>query len=483
MNLVFVLCWFLLPASLVFGQMATAWTYGGTATDNGYGLAKLSNAEFVIVGATFSTDGAFQNGADHLELIRALETGGSLKFEDEIVRVSTDYNGNEHADVSANAFVIRVDTNGKVLWSRTLSGRHNESFQDVCVTHKGEIVAAGWSESFDGVLRQQHKGSWDATLAKLDKNGNLKWLRYYGGSHDDEAVAVFESPDHGYLIAGETYSNDGDFADTASHTSRRDRVNRVFLIKTDSDGNVQWRRVYKGDSGHELGAISKTSDGGFIMSGHAYRGGIGDAFMKHNLGGFDVWIAKITTNGEVTWSTTYGGSGYDKPSSIIETADGGFAVLCEVEKMNGDFETEVNDSVEDHGGVCVIKTDSKGKSEWICRLNPGNSPDAVGLSSLPDSSIVVVLCAESNAKTASDSVSRDIFLSRINTKGKQVSELVLGGRGGDIPKRIAIDSNWVYVVGWTWSTDGCFPSTERNGEDAFLLRTSVRDLEERPKGR
>ncbi|MCD6462342.1 MAG: hypothetical protein J7L52_01415 [Thermotogae bacterium] len=45
---------------------------------------------------------------------------------------------------------------------------------------------------------------------KIDEVGNMIWQKTLGGSDDDIAYSIAAAPDGGYIVAGDTKSNDGD---------------------------------------------------------------------------------------------------------------------------------------------------------------------------------------------------------------------------------------------------------------------------------
>ena len=92
---------------------------------------------------------------------------------------------------------------------KSLGGSEDDWAYAIKQTIDGGFVVAGHSKSNDVDVSGNH-GGWDYWVVKLDATGNLVWQKSLGGSDDDEAYAVIETIDGGFIIAGGSDSNDGD---------------------------------------------------------------------------------------------------------------------------------------------------------------------------------------------------------------------------------------------------------------------------------
>jgi hypothetical protein len=159
------------------------------------------------------------------------------------------------------------------------------------------------------------------------------WIQRYGGPQGEEGYAVVHTSDGGYALAGVTFSfgaGSGDF----------------WLVKTDTEGTMEWNRTYGGAGLERAHALVQTSDGGYALAGYT------DSFGAGNQ---DVWVVKTDSNGNMEWNRTYGGAGRDSAESIVQTSDAGYAVAgetCSFGEPNGDF--------------WLVKTDGSGNAVWNC---------------------------------------------------------------------------------------------------------------------
>ena len=91
-----------------------------------------------------------------------------------------------------------------------------------------------------------------------------------------------------------------------------------FLIKTNAQGDMQWSKVY-GESGIDtVLSVLQTKDGGYIWAGDS---------SSFGSGGYDFWVVRTDTSGNMIWNKTYGGPSDDVADQIISTIDGGYAVI------------------------------------------------------------------------------------------------------------------------------------------------------------
>lgn len=153
------------------------------------------------------------------------------------------------------------------------------------------------------------------------------WTKKYDGDDsEDKSYSVQQTNDGGYIVVGyKTY-----YA----------TVEDVCLLKTDSDGNVQWEKIYGGDNQDIGRAVAQTSDGGYIVTGST---------MSFGYNYCDAWLLKTDENGDTTWTRRYGWTNADVNGySVQQTTDGGYII--------GGYETS---------HMILIKTDSVGDTLWL----------------------------------------------------------------------------------------------------------------------
>jgi hypothetical protein len=147
---------------------------GGNSSDIAYSVQQTSDLGYVLAGATSSCDG--------------------------------DVRGNHG---SSDAWIVKLDSNGFLLWQKCLGGSGWDEGRSIQQTTDGGYIVAGVTWSNDSDVTGNH-GRSDAWVVKLDSNGSLLWQKCLGGTGNDEANSIQQTADGGYIVAGVTWSNDSD---------------------------------------------------------------------------------------------------------------------------------------------------------------------------------------------------------------------------------------------------------------------------------
>jgi hypothetical protein len=234
-------------------------------------------------------------------------------------------------------------------WAKTFGGADSEVGNSVDLTQDGMYIITGFTES-------SGEGSGDVWLVKVDAAGDPVWTKTFGGMANDEGNSVRQTQDGGYVIAGRTKSFGAGYYD-------------VWLIKTDSDGNKLWDKVYGGAEGDRAYSVQQTRDGGYIIVGFTESFGTGD---------YDVWLLKTDANGDTLWTRTFGDSTREWGSSVQQTSDGGYIVSATVESLGLGCEG------------WLLKTDSMGMLVWSRTYSSVGLADARSVHQTPDGGYIVV---------------------------------------------------------------------------------------------
>jgi hypothetical protein len=224
---------------------------------------------------------------------------------------------------SFDVYLIKINANGDTLWTKTYGGTGMDFGYSVIQTPDTGYVMVGRTNSYG-------TGSEDVYLIKTNVNGDTIWTRTYGGLYYDCGISVTQAFDSTYVITGITYVNS---------------INsNVYLLRVDTNGDTIWTKTY-GDSAWDFGnSVTQTSDSGFIITG---------ATNSHGAGSEDVYLIKTNANGDTVWTRTYGGTGYDCGSSVVQAFDDAYIIVGGITPSSGDS-----------GDVYLIKTDINGDVIW-----------------------------------------------------------------------------------------------------------------------
>jgi hypothetical protein len=194
-------------------------------------------------------------------------------------------------------YLVKVDSSGNREWESIFGGGAWQEGTSVCQTSDGGYIVAGYTASYGA-------GRSDFWLIKTDPGGNLQWDKTYGGMGYDDACAIQQTSDGGFIVIGWTNSYGAGGED-------------VWLVKTDSAGNRQWDKTFGGVASDLGTSVQQTLDGGYVITGQTKSYGAGNG---------DVWLIKADPFGNKQWDTTFGGSAEDYGASVQQTADGGFII-------------------------------------------------------------------------------------------------------------------------------------------------------------
>lgn len=152
----------------------------------------------------------------------------------------------EAADDNTDAYLVKTDASGQVVWERSYGDTGIERAIAVEERAGGGYIVAGDTGS-EGV------GGSDIWLFCTDASGVLLWSRTFGGAGDDSCGSLAATPDGGYLVTGTLVEPDGS--------------QKLLMVKTDAGGNAAWQRTF-GAGGRQEGLDGiATSGGGYLAVG------------------------------------------------------------------------------------------------------------------------------------------------------------------------------------------------------------------------
>jgi regulation of enolase protein 1 (concanavalin A-like superfamily) len=259
-----------------------------------------------------------------------------------------------------SAYACAQSTNQS--WFNAFGGSKPSGFNSVISTSDGGYAAVGYTSSYgNGTTNSSTANVW---LVKTYANGTEQWNRTYGGPLEDVGYGIVQTADGGYAIAG-------------YETSLTNSTMMVWLLKTDTNGNMQWNKTY--GAGLEDGAYSlcQTSDGGFIMTGFSYN---------NTKGGWDAFLLKTDAEGNLMWNQSYGGSIKEVGHCVEQTSDGGYIFAGYTESYGVQGGNIYGEGAEN---LWVVKTDANGTEQWNQTFGGYNYDDSFAVQQLSDDGYMV----------------------------------------------------------------------------------------------
>jgi len=295
------------------------------------------------------------------------------------------------------------------------------------------------------------------------------WEKVIGGSSDDIAYSIIQSSDGGYVVVGTTSSFGAGLYD-------------IYVVKLDSNGNVQWSKTIGGSGDDVAISVIESSDKGYVIAGYSNSFGVtGDKWA-------DAYVVKLDSAGNILWAKTFGNGLF--AASVIESSDGGYVVagakfLMKIDNLgnvlwakyigclyeaaysviqssDGGYVVVGHTSLPGSGyDICVIKLDYAGDILWTKVISgPGIENVMSVIESLNGGYIIV----GRTGPTYIGGGNGDIYIAKLGLNGNILWSKTIGGSGDDVGMSIIRSSDGGYVVaGWTQSFGA-------GGYDIYLVK-------------
>lgn len=371
---------FVIITNTGFSQLMWERNYGGVDSDAGYSVQQTSDGGYIVVGSTYS----FGNGAQvYLVKTDSLgdtlwsnyyggtevEVGYSVQQTLDGGYIVVGYS-RSFGD-SNQVYLIKTDSVGDTLWTRVYGESGDDRGMSVQQTVDGDYIIAGHTNSYGN--------STQVYLIKTDSLGDTLWTRTYGGTLHDRGYSVQQTLDGGYIICGEGNSSLaydpvylvktdslGDTVWTKTYGDAYDEGRSVqqtqdggyiiagfqsflgidvYLIKTDSIGDTLWSKYYRWQDASEGYSVQQTLDGGYIVAGWALR-------MEGTNEYQYSYLVKTDSLGDTLWTRIYGNGTnmIDGFRNARQTTDGGYIVVGSIGIPGSGLQ------------VYLIKTDADGNT-------------------------------------------------------------------------------------------------------------------------
>lgn len=241
-----------------------------------------------------------------------------------------------------------------------------------------------------------------------------------------------------------------------------------WLLKFDKNDELQWQKSYGGSKDDRGEKIIQTSDGGFAVIGYNKSS---DGIATSNEGYQDIWMLKLDTSGNVTWQKSFGFAGADQGFSLIETSDNGYLItgILDVTSSGGQGNKGFQNK-HAGGDYWAIKIDNSGTLQWRNYFGGANTDTCYDVIETNDGYILVGSSDSTDVDVKSNKGSYDYWVVKIDKTGQLVWEKSFGGKEIETAYTIVktLDNNFL-LVGETRSSDQ--DVTNQNGAaDVWLLK-------------
>ncbi|MEW6366858.1 MAG: hypothetical protein AB1714_19700 [Acidobacteriota bacterium] len=242
----------------------------------------------------------------------------------------------------------------------------------------------------------------DGGLAKLDRSGNIAWIRRYSGPGNGLLV-LDRTVDGGYILGGlrMMYPDPYD----------------AWIIRTDAKCRTLWEKAYGGRRTEWVDTVKQTSDGGYIMGGFTTSFGHGN----------DAWIVKLDSTGHVTWERVFGAREREFCVATWEHPEGGYIAVSFVGSTG-------------HGDVNVMKLDTAGNAVWQKNYGSPRAERPCSAAATFDGGCIIC------GVTAGYGSEKDAWVFKLGPDGQIEWQKRYGGAGTDLADSVRQTTDGGYVV-------------------------------------
>ena len=320
-------------------------TYGGSGSDGAHSIQYTSDGGFIVAGFYAVAEISHSFGDEYYPdfWVLKLNASGLLEWQriyggiwgDSAGAIQQTSDGgfivsggtSSYGAGESDMWVLKISSRGQIQWQKTYGGVYSDGASSIQQTVDGGYISVGGTISFG-------MGKGDVWILKLTSDGQIAWQNTYGDAEYDKASSFQQTQDGGYIIAGSTSSFGYGDSD-------------AWVFKLSSSGSIEWQKTYGGIDTENIISIQQTSDGGYVIGGDT---------LSFGAGSYDIWVLRLTSDGEIEWQKTYGGLEYDSLGEIRVTSEGGFLAVGRTKSFGSGWGEEYD--------IWVLKLTSDGQIEW-----------------------------------------------------------------------------------------------------------------------
>ncbi|WP_289036063.1 T9SS type A sorting domain-containing protein [uncultured Flavobacterium sp.] len=351
-------------------------------------------------------------------------------------------------------WVWKMDEKGELDWQKSFGGSGADLLQSVRLTRDGGFILAGTSDSPKGEQKKEDGfGKEDFWIIKLNAKGGEQWQRTIGGSGQELLQSVVPTSDGGYLLAGSSSSAKSEklaagqsdpFGKSETGFGNLD----YWAVKLDSEGKIEWQRVFGGQYADQLRSAVQTRDGGYLLGGSSNSPESGNKSEKC-YGMSDYWIIKLDAKGGVEWQKAYGGEGDDQLQAVLQAVDGNFLLAGSSASATTGNKNASNGKGTD---FWLLKIDTSGETLWQKTYDIGKADLLTSLEESRDGSLLLGGHAQSEAyatrKKDREGIN-DYIAIKTDDKGEEQWTQTVGSGGEDILRKAIETRDGGYILAGT----------------------------------
>jgi hypothetical protein len=318
-----------------------------------------------------------------------------------------------------DAFVMKTNSNGKLIWAKQLGGKRNDVAYSVSLTPQNEVVVAGHFN--DTMYFNQNptnyvvsSGDFDAYVAKLTSDGNLIWMKRFGGKGADQAHCV-KVNSTGYIYVTGVFIDSADFRPSNQAEWLVSKgVSNGYVLKLNAMGNLVWVNHLASNNTLYSRTLALDNNEDIFVGGHFsveadFDRAVNTNITKTTQNSF--YLLKLNPLGQFDWVTHCATSEYGSITDIAFSnkneiyATGTFYGTMRLNTSDGKNLKLTNESEVSF----ISKYNYNGEPIWVNVLYSGSRNTAYAIATGNNSNVYV--CGYSNSNTDFDPTENEYFYS------------------------------------------------------------------------
>ena len=365
------------------------------------------------------------------------------------------------ANISYDFLVSKFSSENILEWQKHFGGSENDKALDIIQTLGGDFIVLGSSES-SNLDVSENAGSKDFWLVKLSNNGMLLWEKSFGFLGEDYGTTLLETKDGGFLITGVLDVSASNGQGNAKSTIINHAGGDYWVLKTNNLGALEWSRYFGGSFTEIPLGIVETDNHNYIIVGSSDSN---DFNISNNNGSYDFWMTKIAPDGSLLLEKTFGGSEIDEASAIIATNDGNFIIVGDT--RSADKDVSKNNGAAD---IWILKVSKEGNLIWEKTIGGSSFEVAKAIYKTQDNGFLIAGSSRSLDNGFQNKGQNDALILKIDENGNLLWQKTVGGSEIDfLYDVIELNNKSIIAVGESSSSDQDI-SENKGFTDALIIQ-------------
>lgn len=232
---------------------------------------------------------------------------------------------------------------------------------------------------------------------------------------------------------------------------------------------VSWQKNVESGTQDFLSGLAVTMDGQYLISGSSIQKNQNPTPGNTQNKGYDYHILKLDQQGQKVWEKYFSGNQHDYLSSAVATREGGFLLAgTSYSSMALDKKNKSNGSSD----IWLIKIDENGEEEWQKTIGTRYSEESRSVTQTTDEGYLI---ASSTNHPKLGYGSKDVFVTKLDKKGKIISQLILGGKGLDEVEEVIATKDGGVLLG-IYSRSGIYEGESKSKINSKDLNTTNNNI-------